>query len=49
MRGGDITAFELRRSYDCVEAHRDLHFGVPIDATEELAEIVAHIRGEARL
>lgn len=44
--GRDITEFELRRSHDCVEAHRDRHFGVPIDAAKEPAEIVASIQEE---
>lgn len=49
IEGRDITEFELRRSQECVEAHRDPHFGVPIDATKEPAEIVAGIRGELHL
>ncbi|MCA9876583.1 MAG: AAA family ATPase [Thermomicrobiales bacterium] len=47
--GRDITEFEFRRSQECVVAHRDLRFGVPIDATKEPAEIVADIRKELGL
>ncbi len=47
--GRGITEFELRRSRECVEAHRDPRFGVPIDATQKPAEIVANIRKKLHL
>ncbi|MBR2688879.1 MAG: hypothetical protein IKE42_13595 [Aquamicrobium sp.] len=40
----EISEFELRRSLECVEAHRDAHFGVPIDATVAPDEIIKAIR-----
>jgi hypothetical protein len=39
--------FQLRRSGECVEAHRDTAFGTPVDATLPAAEIVAEIRSIA--
>lgn len=35
-----LTAFELRRSADCVAAHADPFFGLPIDATQSRQQIV---------
>lgn len=42
--GRDVGDFELRRSEECVTAHREAAFGRPIDATRSPQEIVAEIR-----
>jgi hypothetical protein len=39
-----VTEFEARRSADCIAAHADPAFGIPIDAARSPAEIVADIR-----
>lgn len=50
--GREMNAFELRRSAECVAAHADPAFGMPVDATrspEAIAgEIAAVIGGQAR-
>ncbi len=42
--GKPVGSWALRRARECVEAHWDPVFGVPIDATKAPAEIVAAIR-----
>ncbi len=42
--GTAVSEFQIRRSAECVAAHKDPAFGLPIDATAAPAEIVAWIR-----
>ncbi|MNT74765.1 hypothetical protein D3C72_2136100 [compost metagenome] len=39
-----LTQFELTRSAECVSAHADPFFGVPVDATADNEQVVAAIR-----
>jgi hypothetical protein len=45
--GRNITEFEWRRSRDCLAAHSDPKFGMPIDAAGTPEQIVGLIRGAA--
>lgn len=38
-----LTKFELQRSAECVEVHRDAFFGQPIDATLPADKVVEAI------
>lgn len=42
--GRTVGAFELQRSAECVSAHRDPAYGLPIDATGTPTETLRHIR-----
>lgn len=42
--GRAISQFELRRSAECVEAHRNPAFGLSVDATMSPPEVVSSIR-----
>ena len=44
---GVVSEWQLRRSAECVEAHRDPVFGMPIAAVGTPAEIVVRIRQAA--
>ena len=44
LENRDISDFEIRRSKECVEAHHNVDFGTPIDATSTPDEIVEVIR-----
>jgi len=48
-QGRSVTTFELRRSAECVAAHRDPRFGAPIDATGPPEDIVAQLRARTGL
>lgn len=41
--GSEVSDFQMRRSAECVEAHKDPAFGQPVDATGPPSEIVAEI------
>lgn len=40
-----LSEFELRRSAECVAAHSDPMFGVPVDAMASPEAVIAEIRG----
>lgn len=44
LEGRTLGEFEIRRSADCVAAHADPFFGVPIDATQSPDVVAAEAR-----
>lgn len=48
-QGRAVTEFEARRSAECIAAHADPAFGIPVDATRSPAEIVADIRNRTEM
>ncbi len=44
QEGSEVSAFQVRRSAECVKAHGHPAFGTPVDAEQTPAAIVAAIR-----